>query len=218
MDRSQKCITDGNGVLDCPGYFGHIELAKPIFHVHFLKTVLKVLRCVSYRTSKLLINKEDEEREKRVYRTGMRISNPEARQRYFLKACSAKKEDTDGNPQPKYRLVPGTMTIQADYSWAKNQPDASGLGALEGKQELTPQEALRILKGISDEDCVALGFNPDFSRPEWMILTVFPVPPPPVRPSVAMDAGARSEDDLTHQLSEIIKANIRLQKQEEGGA
>jgi DNA-directed RNA polymerase II subunit RPB1 len=219
MDRAQKCITDGCGVLDCPGYFGHIELAKPVFHVHFLKTVLKVLRCVSYRTSKLLINKDDEEREKRVYKAGLRISNPEYRQRYFLKACSSKKQDVDGNPQPKYRIVPGTMTIQADYSEAKAaQQDTGGLGALEGKQELTPEEALRILRGISDEDCVALGFNPAHSRPEWMILTVFPVPPPPVRPSVAMDAGARSEDDLTHQLSEIIKANIRLQKQEEGGA
>ena len=55
MDRALKCTTDGNGVLDCPGYFGHIELAKPMFHVHFLKTVVKVLRCVSYHNSKLMI-------------------------------------------------------------------------------------------------------------------------------------------------------------------
>lgn len=46
---------DGNGVLDCPGYFGHIELAKPMFHVHFLKTVVKALRCVSYHNSKLMV-------------------------------------------------------------------------------------------------------------------------------------------------------------------
>lgn len=46
---------DGNGVLDCPGYFGHIELAKPMFHVHFLKTVVKTLRCVSYHNSKLMV-------------------------------------------------------------------------------------------------------------------------------------------------------------------
>lgn len=50
-----QCTTDGNGVLDCPGYFGHIELAKPMFHVHFLKTVVKVLRCVSYHNSKLMV-------------------------------------------------------------------------------------------------------------------------------------------------------------------
>lgn len=42
-------------MLDCPGYFGHIELAKPMFHVHFLKTVVKVLRCVSYHNSKIMV-------------------------------------------------------------------------------------------------------------------------------------------------------------------
>ena len=55
MDRALKCTTDGNGVLDCPGYFGHIELAKPMFHIHFLKTVVKVLRCVSYHNSKIMV-------------------------------------------------------------------------------------------------------------------------------------------------------------------
>jgi DNA-directed RNA polymerase II subunit RPB1 len=55
MDRSLKCTTDGSSVLDCPGYFGHIELAKPMYHVHFIRTVLKVLRCVSYHNSKLLL-------------------------------------------------------------------------------------------------------------------------------------------------------------------
>jgi len=40
-----------------------------------------------------------------------------------------------------------------------------------------------------------------------MILTVMPVPPPPVRPSIAVDGGAmRSEDDLTYKLGDIIKA------------
>jgi hypothetical protein len=55
MDRSLKCTTDGNGVLDCPGYFGHIELAKPMYHIHFLKTVVKTLRCVSYHNSRIML-------------------------------------------------------------------------------------------------------------------------------------------------------------------
>ena len=44
-------------VQDSPGYFGHIELAKPVFHCGFISTVLKVLRCVSYHSSKLLVDK-----------------------------------------------------------------------------------------------------------------------------------------------------------------
>ena len=57
MDRAFKCATDGANVQDCPGYFGHIELAKPMFHVGFITTVIKVLRCVSYHCSKILVEK-----------------------------------------------------------------------------------------------------------------------------------------------------------------
>ena len=59
-------------------------------------------------------------------------------------------------------------------------------------QEITAEKALEILKRISDEDCEALGFDVQNARPDWMILTVLPVPPPPVRPGVMMDASARS--------------------------
>ena len=58
-------------------------------------------------------------------------------------------------------------------------------------QEITPEKALEILRRISDDDCRILGFDPRYSRPDWMVLTVLPVPPPPVRPSVQMDASAR---------------------------
>ena len=57
MDRAAKCTTDGAGVQDSPGYFGHIELAKPVYHIGFLTTVVKVLRCVSYHSSKILLDK-----------------------------------------------------------------------------------------------------------------------------------------------------------------
>ena len=52
-----------------------------------------------------------------------------------------------------------------------------------------------------------------------MILTVLPVPPPPVRPSIAVDGGAmRSEDDLTYKLGDIIKASANVRRCEEEGA
>lgn len=54
LDRTLKCETDGAGVQDSPGYFGHIELAKPMYHIGFITTVVKVLRCVSFHSSKLL--------------------------------------------------------------------------------------------------------------------------------------------------------------------
>ncbi|TXG59862.1 hypothetical protein EZV62_014435 [Acer yangbiense] len=74
------------------------------------------------------------------------------------------------------------------------------------------------MKRISDEDCQLLGLNPKYARPDWMILQVLPIPPPPVRPSVMMDTSSRSEDDLTHQLAMIIRHNENLKRQERNGA
>ena len=216
MDRAVKCTTDGAGVLDCPGYFGHIELAKPMFHVHFIKTVVKVLRCVSFHNSKLMLMPDDPK-----FKAILRIRNPERRLRALTSVCQSKREcEHTGAPQPTYRLESGTLKIMAEFPKPKasEADEGSALDAAEQKQEITPSRALDILKRISDEDCDALGFHPKYSRPDWMILTVLPVPPPPVRPSVQMDSSARSEDDLTHQLGEIIKANNRLRKQEESGA
>ena len=215
MDRAVKCITDGSGVLDCPGYFGHIELAKPMFHIHFIKTVVKVLRCVSFHSSKLLASPDDHK-----FKLARRMRNPERRLRAITQLSQTKREDEHtGAPQPIYRLEHGTMKIQAEFPLLRNTGDDEGLlDAMERKQEITAERALEILKRISDEDCEILGFDPKFARPDWMILTALPVPPPPVRPSVAMDSSARSEDDLTHQLGEIIKANNRLRKQQESGA
>ena len=51
-----------------------------------------------------------------------------------------------------------------------------------------------------------------------MVLSVLPVPPPPVRPGVQMDSTVRSEDDLTHKLAEIVRANNKLRQQDQLGA
>jgi len=57
MDRAMKCETDGLGSTDTPGYFGHLELAKPVYHHGFIKNVVHVLRCVGHSSSKLMIDK-----------------------------------------------------------------------------------------------------------------------------------------------------------------
>ena len=57
MDRAMACETDGMNSTDTPGYFGHLELAKPVFHYGFIKNVVSVLRCVGFSTSKLMIDK-----------------------------------------------------------------------------------------------------------------------------------------------------------------
>ncbi|KAL6754081.1 hypothetical protein V8C86DRAFT_2713077 [Haematococcus lacustris] len=212
MDRTpgSVCTTDGADSRDCPGYFGHIELAQPMYHCGFIKTIVRVLRCVSYHTSKLLVDKTTDK-----YNMGLRIRNPESRLRYFVGMCASKRMDeSTGNPQPKYKY--DAMKIIAEFDKPKGQEEAVEQG--ERKFELTALKAYDILRRITDEDCVALGFNTKFVRPDWMLITALPVPPPYVRPSVMMDSSARCEDDLTHKLQEIIRANNQLKKQEQNGA
>lgn len=74
------------------------------------------------------------------------------------------------------------------------------------------------LVSFVDEECFILGMDPKFARPDWMIVTVLPVPPLPVRPAVVMYGAAKNQDDLTHKLADIIKSNNELQRNETAGA
>ena len=56
------------------------------------------------------------------------------------------------------------------------------------------------------------------SRIEWGIITVLPVPPVNVRPSITLETGERSEDDLTHKLVDIIRINQKLEANINAGA
>ncbi len=88
----------------------------------------------------------------------------------------------------------------------------------QGDYKLTPSEVRERLENISDEDSFILGVNPKVARPEWLVLTVLPVPPVTVRPSITLDTGERSEDDLTHKLVDILRINQRLLENMEAGA
>jgi DNA-directed RNA polymerase II subunit RPB1 len=76
-----------------------------------------------------------------------------------------------------------------------------------------------VFKKMLDSDLHLLGLSDEYARPEWMILTVMPVPPPPVRPSIAVNGGAmRSEDHLTYKLGDVIKASANVLRCEQEGA
>ena len=87
-----------------------------------------------------------------------------------------------------------------------------------GKTRLFPIEIRERLVNISDEELRKIGVNPVNCRPEWAILTLLLVPPVTVRPSIILESGERSEDDLTHKLSDIIRANQRLWENLNAGA
>jgi DNA-directed RNA polymerase subunit A' len=88
----------------------------------------------------------------------------------------------------------------------------------EDMNKLMPSDIRDWFEDIPDADVETLGINADRSRPEWMILTVLPVPPVTARPSITLDNGQRSEDDLTHKLVDIIRINQRFMENREAGA
>lgn len=54
IDRSIKCGTCDENMAECPGHFGHIELAVPVFHVGFMTKIKKLLETVCHNCGKIL--------------------------------------------------------------------------------------------------------------------------------------------------------------------
>ncbi|NWW21302.1 RPB1 polymerase, partial [Falcunculus frontatus] len=115
-----------------------------------------------------------------------------------------------GRYQPSYKRV----GIDIIAEWKKHVNEDTQ----ERKIVLTAERALEIFKSISDSDCLILGMDPRFARPDWMIAQVIPVPPLAVRPAVVTFGSARNQDDLTHKLSDIVKTNNQLKRNEANGA
>lgn len=56
IERASRCQTCAGNMSECPGHIGHIDLAKPVFHVEFLTRILKVLRSVCFFCSRLRVD------------------------------------------------------------------------------------------------------------------------------------------------------------------
>ena len=203
------CPTDGLNYMQTPGYFGHINLARPVYYIQYLTTILKVLRCVCFKCSKLKINKEIHKH----------ILNLPLRKRWEyvfqhaskIKRCGDETSDGCGCIQPRKIYKQDLANLYAE--WLNVDGVASADGTVKDKltMKLTPEMVLKIFRRISDEDVSFMGFSPIWSRPDWFICQVLAVPPPAVRPSVKHDSQQRSEDDISHIIVNIIKANKTLQ-------
>jgi DNA-directed RNA polymerase subunit A' len=86
-----------------------------------------------------------------------------------------------------------------------------------GATRLLPVAIRERLERINNDDLDVLGFNSKAARPEWFVLQVLPVPPLTVRPSITLESGIRSEDDLTHKVVDILRVNQRVRESKESG-
>src|SRR3990170_241846 len=205
LEPRQRCKTCGNTAIRCPGHFGHIELAVPIIHVEFTKIVDDLLDATCRNCGRLLHSDD------RIARIKMRIERtrkllgtvPDDLYKRVLREAKSKECPRCGAPQYKIEFTKPTTFHEI---------------LEEGAQRLTPSMIREKFERITDEDLELIGFNPKSARPEWMILQVLPVPPVYVRPSITLESGIRSEDDLTHKLVDIIRINQRLKENMEAGA
>lgn len=212
LEKGLICPTDGKDYMDTPGYFGHIELSRPVFFIQYINTIQKILRCVCFKCNRLLISKMK-------YKHVLKLNSQQRWKFVFnrcktIKRCGEDSDDGCGWLQPKKYKKEGIASLYASWedSSSKNdeEPDKNkdkDKDDDENSIPLYPELVLKIFKRIPDEDVYFMGFSPIWSRPDWMICQVLPVPPPAVRPSVKHDAQQRSEDDLTHILMNIIKHN-----------
>lgn len=204
LDHNKVCQTCEQKNTFCPGHFGHIKLVRPVFYIQFFDMVKKILKSVCFRCSRILVDPEAPEVKSVLNKKYSR----QKRWEIIYKMCNKKCPHCGAKQADKISREP---IIKVVMEWKDVDDDAPK------KLIFNADDVLRIFQNITDKDCDILGFSPKFSRPEWMICTVLPVPPPAVRPYVKSDTGQRSEDDLTHKLCDIIKSNKALQARVEKG-
>jgi len=201
IDPGLRCKTCDQKASECPGHFGHIELAKPVIHVGYTRLIRKLLRVTCRSCSRLLLSPEEVQK---VIGTEDDLTGD------ILSEKDVKKE----------RVCPhcGEQQLKINFEKPTTFSEILLEDGRKAEHKLTPADIRARLEKIPDEDLVPLGINPVVARPEWTILTVLPVPPVTMRPSIILENGQRSEDDLTHKLVDIIRINQRFKENQDAGA
>ena len=202
IDNGKICPTDLLDNRFCPGYFGHIELVKPVISIQYVDMILYVCKCICIVCSNLLVELDDEEMS---HITG--ITNKEKLAYILNKSSKVKMCTKCGATCPSKFSKESIAKLYAVWKNLTVEVDAENK-----RQYLSPELLLKIFKRISNEDCALIGLDYRWCRPEWFICTNLPVPPPSVRPSVRQGSGQRSEDDMTHKLIDILKTNNHIKK------
>jgi DNA-directed RNA polymerase subunit A' len=205
LEPGQKCATCGNTSAKCPGHFGHIELAEPVLHIAFVDDIHKLLLITCRSCNRIKLDPEDLAKYKSIRDTKAAyavITLENIKDEIIERAKKVKECPHCGKEQ--YDLIFTKPTIFVEKTDA-------------GENRLLPITIRERLSHVPDDDLTLLGYDPRTARPEWFVLQVLPVPPVTVRPSIILETGIRSEDDLTHKLVDIIRVNQRLKESKEAG-
>src|SRR5215216_2424870 len=180
---------------------GHIELAAPVAHIWFLKSLPSRIG--------LLLDMTLKDLERILYFEHYVVIEPGLTP---LKDRQLLSEDEYLNAQEQYGEDSFTAMIGAEA--IREMLKALNLEKIatdlrqeiaESTSDLKPKKLAKRLKLIE-------AFTQSRNRPEWMILTVVPVIPPDLRPLVPLDGGRFATSDLNDLYRRVINRNNRLKR------
>ncbi len=203
IDPGLRCRTCGGRLKECPGHFGYIELARPVIHINYVKKTIDVLKMICRDCSRVPISDQEKlsflnELDQIEHEHGLGARRKKLKEIAKL-LKGVKKCPHCGGKQYTIKLEKPSSFYEQD-------------------KRLTPIDVRAKFEKIPNDDTILLGFNPGYARPEWMILNVLIIAPVTIRPSITLETGERSEDDLTHKLGDIVRINQRLFENINAGA
>jgi DNA-directed RNA polymerase subunit A' len=206
LEPGQKCGTCGSTAGRCPGHFGHVELAEPVLHIAFVDEINRLVQTTCRSCGRILLPQQELD----AYRA--RVTS----QTDFTPALVDSVAKEIATKAKKVKLCPhcGKQQYQIEFTKPTIFHEITEEG---GATRLLPVAIRERLERINNEDLQLLGFNARAARPEWFVLQVLPVPPLTVRPSITLESGIRSEDDLTHKVVDILRVNQRVRESKESG-
>jgi len=200
IDPGLRCKTCGSKLKECPGHFGYIELARPIIHIKFNKIILDLLRSTCRECGKILIADEKAAKSRAKTQAIKRIKKKKAMIKELISGLKTV------NKCPHCKAKQEKIILEKPTTYFENY------------KRISPIEVRARLEKVPDTDIELFGLNPSTVRPEWLVLTLMAIPPVTMRPSITLESGERSEDDLTHKLGDIVRINQRLFENINAGA
>jgi len=190
-----RCKTCGNTMKKCPGHFGHIELVRPVIHSEFGKKLENLMHATCQNCGRIAIPDE------KLDKLGAFIDDEtiDISKKILTRTKKVKKCPHCSSERKSVSLDKPTNFYM-------------------GNDRIYPTEIREWMEKIPDKDAQFFGYEKDILRPEWFIMTVMQVPPINLRPSITLESGIKSEDDLTLKLVDIIRINLRLKDNIDAGA
>ena len=180
---------------------GHIELASPVAHIWFLKSLPSRIG--------LMLDMTLRDLERILYFENYVVIEPGLTDLTYGQLMN---EEEFLDAQDIYGMDAFTANIGAEairemLSLIDLEAEAEQLRVdlSEATGELKPKKIIKRLKIVES-------FIESGNRPEWMILTVIPVIPPELRPLVPLDGGRFATSDLNDLYRRVINRNNRLKR------